>query len=333
MPTAGHTQTSSKIVDSILVSFSPEWRRPPADSRTLELKPAKGRFDRPLGSVVIPAHNEANVIGRCLDTLLRGFAPGELHVVVVCNGCSDDTATVARTAPHSVHVLELESASKPAALRAGDEAANAVFPRLYLDADVVLCSASVRRILDRLSACVMAARPPIQYDTSRSSGPVRRFYRARARIPAVMGSLWGAGVCGLSAQGRARFEAFPDVIGDDLWLDRQFEPTEIQIVDCEPVLVAVPRRARDLVHVLQRTYGGKKQVRNLGRGHDVRAQGITRSALRDLWRLACTGPAQALDAATYGAFAASARLALALTAAGSSSDTSRWQRDDSSRII
>lgn len=320
-------------MDSIFLSSSLKGPRPPAASHTMELERASGSPDSLLGSVVIPAHNEANVIGRCLDALLRGFGPGELHVVVVCNGCSDDTATVARTAGRSVHVLELESASKAAALRAGDEDANAVFPRLYLDADVVLTSTAVRRMLDRLSAGVIAARPPIQYDTSRSSAPVRRFYRARARIPAVMGSLWGAGVCGLSAQGRARFGTFPDVIGDDLWLDRQFDPAEIQIVDCEPVVVAVPRKTKDLIHVLQRTYGGKKQMSGLGSGHDGRAKGITRSALRDLRRLACAGPAQALDAATYSAFAASARLALALTAAGSSSGASRWQRDESSRII
>lgn len=286
-----------------------------------------------LGSVVIPAHNEAKVIGRCLDALLRGFTHGEVYVVVVCNGCSDDTATVARTARHSVHVLELEDASKAAALRAGDEAANTVFPRLYLDADVVLNSGAARRMLERLSAGVVAARPPIHYDTSRASAPIRSFYRARVQIPAVMGSLWGAGACGVSIQGRARFGAFPDVVGDDLWLDRQFEPSEIEIVDCEPVLVAVPRRTRDLVRVLQRTYGGKKQLSSVGPGHDRRARGITRSALRDVSRLARSGPAQALDAATYSAFAASARLALALNpAVGASSDASGWQRDESSRI-
>jgi glycosyltransferase involved in cell wall biosynthesis len=321
------------IVDSILISASHEAPRPPADSHTMELEGASGSLGNVLGSVVIPAHNEANVIGRCLDALLRGFAPGELHVVVVCNGCSDGTATVVRTGPHSVHVLELESASKPAALRAGDEAANAVLPRLYVDADVVLSSGAARRVLDRLATGAMAARPPIQYDTSRSSGPVRRFYRARTRIPAVMGSLWGAGVCGLSARGRARFGAFPDILGDDLWLDRQFEPTEIEIVDCEPVLVAAPRRTRDLVRVLQRIYGGNNQIRNAGSGHDDRGQRITRSALRDLLRLARSGPAEALDAATYSALAVIARLALArTTAAGDSSEASRWQRDESSRI-
>ena len=37
-------------------------------------------------NVIIPAHNEAAVIGRLLDGLLRAARPGEFHVVVVATG-------------------------------------------------------------------------------------------------------------------------------------------------------------------------------------------------------------------------------------------------------
>ena len=46
--------------------------------------------------VIIPAHNEAAVIARCLDTLLEPPRPDRLDVVVVANGCTDDTADRAR---------------------------------------------------------------------------------------------------------------------------------------------------------------------------------------------------------------------------------------------
>lgn len=82
---------------------------------------------RPLGSVIVPAHDEARVIGRCLDALFIGLEPGQLDVTVVCNGCGDDTAAVARSAGYDVHVIELAAASKAAALRAGDASATA-FP-------------------------------------------------------------------------------------------------------------------------------------------------------------------------------------------------------------
>lgn len=285
---------------------------------------------KPRGSVVIPAYNEAGSIGRCLRALFTGLAPGELEVVVVCNGCRDQTATVARATGLPTRVLELTPASKPAALRLGDATATA-FPRLYLDADVVLPGQSALRVLERLHAGAVAARPPIRYDASRSSAPVRRYYRARGRIPAVLGSLWGAGVYGLSAAGRDRFDTFPDVVADDLWLDRQFAHDEVEIVDCAPVVVTVPRRTADLVRILRRTYRGKAEHHSpLNR--DARSDTITRSTLHDLGRLAAAGGQDALDAATYGAFAAGARFSLMLAAsAGAVASAGSWERDESSR--
>ena len=109
-----------------------------------------------LGSVVIPAHNEASVIERCLSALFTGVASEELDAIVVCNGCTDDTAERARRLPYSVRVLELERAHKPTALRAGDAAA-ITLPRLYLDADVVLPGESARRVLERLAGGAIAA--------------------------------------------------------------------------------------------------------------------------------------------------------------------------------
>jgi glycosyltransferase involved in cell wall biosynthesis len=277
----------------------------------------------PLGSVVIPAHNESAGIRRCLDALFAGVAPGELDVLVVCNGCGDDTAALARSSGHPVRVIELEAASKPAALRAGDALARAL-PRIYLDADVVLHGSAARVLLERLRAGAVAARPPIHYASSASSAPVRSYFRARSRVPAVLGSLWGAGVYGLSEAGRSRFDTFPDVVADDLWVDRQFAPDEIEIVDCAAVEVAVPRRARDLLRVLRRTYRGKAET--AGFDPHGRARATTLSALQQLRRVAAAGPWAALDAATYAAFAAGARLALAAPLAAA-----RWERDDSSR--
>jgi Glycosyl transferase family 2 len=295
------------------------WARPRALVRPVTLQ-------SPLGSVVIPAHEEAAVIGRCLDALFTGFMPGELDVVVVCNGCTDQTAAVARSCGHPVRVVELASASKPAALRVGDAAAS-TFPRLYLDADVMLPGSAARRVLQRLRSGAVAARPPIRYDSEASSAPVRSYYRARSRVPAVLGSLWGAGVYGLSAAGRRRFGTFPDLVADDLWVDGLFDSGEVEIVDCAPVVVVAPRRSRDLVRVLRRVYVGKGE-RAAAPDPDCRAPETIASTLRDLRRLAALGPVAALDAATYAAFAAGARLALSLGSLAGDG----WERDDSSRM-
>jgi glycosyltransferase involved in cell wall biosynthesis len=66
-------------------------------------------------SVVVAAHNEAAVIDRCLASLV---APG-VQVIVAANGCTDDTAAIARRTP-GVEVVELATPSKIAALNAGD---------------------------------------------------------------------------------------------------------------------------------------------------------------------------------------------------------------------
>ena len=286
----------------------------------------------PLASVVIPAHNEAAVIGRCLDALFTGIEPGELEVIVACNGCRDETASIARSSDHPVRVLELETASKSAALRAGDAAARTM-PRLYLDADILLHGPAARRVAERLNAGAIAARPPIAYSSDASSPAVRRYFRARSRMPSLLGHLWGAGVYGLSASGRRRFDTFPDVMADDLWIDLLFEPHEVEIVDCEPVVVTVPRTGRDLVHVLRRTYRGKDE-NGLGMTGARRSRETTGTTLSDLRRLALSGPNAAVDAATYASFAAGVRLGRVVqTTVGASTGPVRWERDESSRLV
>jgi glycosyltransferase involved in cell wall biosynthesis len=277
-----------------------------------------------LGSVVIPAHNEAAVIARCLDTLLSDFQPGELEVVVACNGCTDDTADIVRASRHPVRVLEVETASKPAALRAAEEVLTA-FPRIYLDADVVLTSIAARRVLEHLHAGPEpVARPPIKYDTARSSALVRSYYRARSKVPAVMNAVWGAGAYALSAAGRARFDVHPDVVADDLFVDQHFQRGEIKIVDAPPVIVKAPRRTADLLRILRRTYQGNAENRVL-REPSAQPPETTPSTVHDLLRLAGTSPLRAADVATYVSLALFARVTLSVAAPRS------WERDNGSR--
>lgn len=49
--------------------------------------------------MIIPAYNEAAVIERTLYPLSEAAAGGFIELIVVCNGCSDATADVARASP------------------------------------------------------------------------------------------------------------------------------------------------------------------------------------------------------------------------------------------
>jgi hypothetical protein len=194
---------------------------------------------------------------------------------------------------------------------------------MYLDADVVLPGASARAVFERLhTGAALAARPPIHYAVAHSDHLVRRYHRARARMPSVMTSLWGAGVYALSSEGRRRFGEFPDVIADDLFVDRCFDRSEIEIVDCAPVIVRAPRSARDLAHVLRRTYRGQSEQRPQP---DLRPPSRLPTTLYELARHSLVPPSQALDGIAYASLAVSARISSRFTRG------STWERDDASR--
>ena len=278
--------------------------------------PAPQRF---VGSVVIPAHDEAASIGRCLDALFDDPCAVRLEVVVACNGCTDGTAEVVRSRPYEVKVLELAEASKPAALRAAERVV-ASLPRLFLDADVALPARAAVAVVKRLAEPgALAARPPVVYDDAGASTWVRSYYRARARTPELMSSLWGAGVFGLSAAGRSRFGEWPDVIGDDLFADGLFERHEIEIVAGPPVVVTAPRGVRDLLAVLRRSYRGQREAE----GSAVPPR-RSLSTLRGVLATA-RGPRSAWDAAVLLC------LVLVARARASRRPTGTWERDDSSR--
>jgi glycosyltransferase involved in cell wall biosynthesis len=274
-----------------------------------------------LGSVVIPAHNEARVIRAGLEALMAGLPAGALDVVVSCNGCTDGTADVVRRTGLPVRVIEIEEASKPASLRAADQLLHAL-PRLYLDADVVLPGPAAAAVLNRLRpGGALAARPAAAYDTSASAPVVQRYYRARSSAPRLLQSLWGAGVYGLSAEGRGRFGEFPDVVADDLFVDRLFARDEIEVVDCDPVVVHAPRTRADLVIMLRRSYRGQEEADGRGR---TGTSGSLRT-LAEVLRHGLHGRRQMHDSATF------VRLAMVARHAVHTAGPVRWERDESSR--
>ena len=126
-------------------------------------------------SVVIPAHNEADVIDRCLRRLDLDDATAEIDIIVVANGCTDDTADRARS--HAgVTVVETETGSKAHALRLGDDAAR-YWPRIYLDADVEVDISTLEalgRVLEEDG--VEAACPRLDVQLDNSDWAVRAYY-------------------------------------------------------------------------------------------------------------------------------------------------------------
>jgi glycosyltransferase involved in cell wall biosynthesis len=273
-----------------------------------------------IASVVIPAHNEAAVIRRCLDELLSDFSSGELDVVVSCNGCTDDTADIVRSAWPAVRVIEIPQASKPAALRAADEALS-TFPRIYLDADITLPSKSAKILIHSLRSGAIAARPRLAYETSSSDALVCSYYRSQARLQEHRNSLWPA-VYGLSEVGRSRFSTFPDLIADDVFVSHWFKSSEIKVIDVDlPAIIHVQRRIRDLFRVARRRRKGNAEIYSLPDG----PQSTASSTILNLLKTTRSGPTVALDTVFYFVFAIIVRISVTISPPG------EWSRDESSR--
>jgi glycosyltransferase involved in cell wall biosynthesis len=203
--------------------------------------------------VIVPAHNEAAVIGRCLESLLRPPSPEALEVIVVCNGCTDGTPEVARSFGPRVRVLETTEASKALALDLGDQHATG-FPRLYVDGDVELLPGSLLALaaaLDRPG--VHAVAPRRRLDLTGASRAARSYFAIWQRLDSVRDGLSGRGVYGFSAQGRARFGRFEGILADDLYVHTLFADGSFCIVDGAEVVVRVPRDLRTIARRRART--------------------------------------------------------------------------------
>lgn len=186
-------------------------------------------------SVILPAHDEAEWIGACAravlasDTLPRGWR-GE--VLVVANGCSDDTAARARAFADQAaargwdwQVLELAEGGKLGALTAGDAAARGEL-RAYLDADVQLDPALLAQLvaaLDTEAPRYASGAPRV----ARAKSPITRLYaRFWQGLPFVTTGVPGFGLFAVNTAGRARWGDWPDIISDDTFVRLSFTPQE-----------------------------------------------------------------------------------------------------------
>ncbi|WP_349768706.1 glycosyltransferase family 2 protein [Rhodobacter sp. NTK016B] len=182
-------------------------------------------------SVIIPANNEERYIHACLSALLASEGPGTLQVIVVANGCTDQTVSLsmARGAAFAargwrLEVLDLPGLGKMGALNAGDQAA--AYPaRVYLDADVVVSPpllAQLGEALDDDRALYVSGQPHVTAQGWLS----RAFARFWVQVPFVANGVPGFGLFAVNGAGRGRWDKFPEIISDDTYVRVHFAPDE-----------------------------------------------------------------------------------------------------------
>ncbi len=113
-------------------------------------------------SVVIAARNEADYIGRCIDSVIRQEGASALEIIVVNNASSDQTAAIAKS--HGCVVIDEKIPSQVLAKQVGCISAKGEIIAV-IDADCVVGINWLKSILEIFSAdpAISAVTGPYQY--------------------------------------------------------------------------------------------------------------------------------------------------------------------------
>lgn len=104
----------------------------------------KRRTRRTIG-VVIPAHNEERLIADCVASVARAARAPELagapvHIVVVCDACTDRTAEIVTSLGHTALTCDARNVGLARALGADAAMARGAQWLAFTDADTVVCA-------------------------------------------------------------------------------------------------------------------------------------------------------------------------------------------------
>ena len=245
-------------------------------------------------SILIPAHNEAAFLPACLKTVLASDpVDGAVEVIVIANGCTDDTAAVARGFAAQfdrqgwrLQVLELARGNKLEAWNAGETAASGEV-LVYLDADVAVSPALVGQLAMALTSRLpryASGRPNV---TVQSGGLTRLYTRFWLTTPFLTQGVPGFGVFAMNRAGRDRWGAWPDIISDDTFARLGFTPDERLSVPATYDWPMVQGFAR-LVQVRRRQDIGVAEI--AARYPDLMANDDSHAEALPQWRRAIADP-------------------------------------------
>lgn len=219
-------------------------------------------------SVLIPAHNEASEITGCLAAVFASdpFPKGATaEVLVLANGCSDDTAQRARAHPvpagWTLNIVEIENGGKLNALNIGDTKARGRV-LAYLDADVRVSPALLTALFATLNhdtPAYASGHPDVLGGASWIS---RTYGRLWVKLPFVASGVPGFGLFAMNRAGRERWSQWPEIIADDTYARLMFTPAERHKVS-DRYQWPLVQGFRNLVKVRRRQDQGVKELEEL----------------------------------------------------------------------
>lgn len=211
-----------------------------------------------MASIIVPAHNEANVIEDCLDSLIH--QPGVDNIVVACNGCTDNTVAIVEKAYPEVTCLDIETPSKVNALNEAEQHISS-WPVFYIDADTRLSERAIEKIcMGMESNNLLLAAPEPKIDTTASSWLVKQYYKVWLSLPYIQDGVVATCSFVISEQGRQRFSKFPSIINDDGFVRCQFTSKERGNVPGTRVFITAPHDLKSLIKIKTRARLGNMQL-------------------------------------------------------------------------
>lgn len=237
------------------------------------LDPEPAPTDRPRLDVVIPARGEAETLPGCLLALLGEARGLDVKVIVVANGPERGPTLAAAQALNRAFahagvplvVVEEPSPGKPLALNRGDQEyrGSAV---MYLDADTVLLAGTLgpiaRELTGRDAPLLIAPRPQLVLPADRLA---RHWALVWRTLPAVAGDVIGGGCFAVNQAGRARWDRFPDLLGDDSFVRSRFNRTERKLAEGGGFIQVLPE-GRALIASIRRWRAANDDLRSMAPG-------------------------------------------------------------------
>jgi glycosyltransferase involved in cell wall biosynthesis len=215
-----------------------------------------------MATIIVPAHNEASVIEDCLKSIIN--QAGIDHIIVPCNGCTDNTVEIVKSKFPNVVCLDIKIPSKTNALNVAEEKAKELgvtYPVFYIDADTQLSDNAIQHITQEMQKreTLLAAPTPI-IDTSHSSWLVKTYYKVWLSLPYIKEGVIATCSFIVSEEGRKRFDKFADVIGDDGFIRCHFKNKEIANIKGAEIYIRAPKDIFSLIKIKTRARLGNMEL-------------------------------------------------------------------------
>lgn len=210
-------------------------------------------------TVIIPAYNEEKCIERTLSELTN-FSSLEVEVIVLPNGCVDNTAEFVRAKFPSFKVVELDTGSKILAINKGLEIAQ--FEHVLVqDADVIISTESISSILRFIKSEQYLFASPKTKIVQDGSLLTNMYYSFLKLTPAYRVGMVNSGAYLISPKARAMLGKFPQVIADDGYVKGTLGSANLTTVPSCYSVVMSPRTIWSLIKIKTRSKLGNMELK------------------------------------------------------------------------